>query len=216
MVLHGTLDTAACGVMAEQTLLAPDVMWRSTGFASRIACQNPGEHSLKLGTPGLKDGRPLAFKTSIVVTASAGFGSGRALSALPEPAKAGTTIRGLGTAVPWSFSSAYRAGETGREMGGYPPTDEIEPASCSGFDCMITAQTAVRPAKAASRVGLPHALIDSLCSPFGLLSVVCLTSFGSLRPPFGQPAAVYLRFALGSKTLRALHQRMLGGHPPGI
>ena len=63
MVPRGTLDTAACGVMAEQTLLAPGVVWRSTGFASRIACQNPGEHSLKLGTPGLKDGRPLAFKS---------------------------------------------------------------------------------------------------------------------------------------------------------
>ncbi len=25
---------------------------------------NPGEHSLKLGTPGLKYGRPLAFKTN--------------------------------------------------------------------------------------------------------------------------------------------------------
>ena len=53
MVPRGTLDTAACGVMAEQTLLAPAVAWRSTGFASRIGCQNPGEHSLELGTPGL-------------------------------------------------------------------------------------------------------------------------------------------------------------------
>ena len=67
MVPHGTLDTASCGGMAEQTLLAPGVAWRSTGFASRIACQNPGEHSLKLGTPGLKDGRPLAFKTRMSV-----------------------------------------------------------------------------------------------------------------------------------------------------
>ena len=67
MVPRGTLDTAACGVMAEQTLLAPGVVWRSTGFASRIACQNPGEHSLKLGTPGLNDGRPLAFKTRMSV-----------------------------------------------------------------------------------------------------------------------------------------------------
>ena len=64
---RGTLDTAACGGMAEQTLLAPGVAWRSHGFASRIACQNPGEHSLKLGTPGLKDGRPLAFKTRMSV-----------------------------------------------------------------------------------------------------------------------------------------------------
>ena len=64
---RGTLDTAACGVMAEQTLLAPGVVWRSTGFASRIACQHPGEHSLELGTPGLKDGRPLAFKTRMSV-----------------------------------------------------------------------------------------------------------------------------------------------------
>ena len=46
------------------SLLAPGVVWRSAGFASRIACQNPGEHSLELGTPGLYDGRPLAFKTS--------------------------------------------------------------------------------------------------------------------------------------------------------
>ena len=64
---RGTLDTAACGVMAEQTLLAPGVAWRSPGFASRIGCQNPGEHSLELGTPGLKDGRPLAFKTRMSV-----------------------------------------------------------------------------------------------------------------------------------------------------
>jgi hypothetical protein len=53
--------------MAEQTLLVPGVVWRGTGFASRIGCQNPGEHSLKLGTPGLKYGRPLAFKTSMSV-----------------------------------------------------------------------------------------------------------------------------------------------------
>ncbi len=59
---HGTQDTAASGAMAEQTLLAPGVVWRGAGFASRIDCQNPGEHSLKLGTPGLKYGRPLAFK----------------------------------------------------------------------------------------------------------------------------------------------------------
>ena len=50
MVLRGTLDTAACDVKAEQTLLASGVVWRSTGFASRIVCQNPGEHSLRLGT----------------------------------------------------------------------------------------------------------------------------------------------------------------------
>ena len=31
--LRGTLDTAAFGEMAEQTLLAPGVVWRSTGFA---------------------------------------------------------------------------------------------------------------------------------------------------------------------------------------
>ena len=53
--------------MAEQTLLVPGVVWRGTGFASRTGCQNPGEHSLKLGTPGLYYGRPLAFKTSVSV-----------------------------------------------------------------------------------------------------------------------------------------------------
>jgi len=31
----------------------PVAGWRSIGFASRIDCQHPGEHSLKLGTPGL-------------------------------------------------------------------------------------------------------------------------------------------------------------------
>jgi hypothetical protein len=70
----GTQNTAACGAMAEQTLLVPGVVWRGVGFASWIGCQHPGEHSLKLppslyelrrtrGTPGLKYGRPLAFKT---------------------------------------------------------------------------------------------------------------------------------------------------------
>jgi hypothetical protein len=63
----GTQNTAACGAMAEQTLLVPGVVWRGTGFAPRIGCQNPGEHSLKLGTPGLKYGRPLAFKTRMSV-----------------------------------------------------------------------------------------------------------------------------------------------------
>ena len=38
-------------------------VWRNAGFASQIVCRNPGERSLKLGTPGLYDGRPLAFKT---------------------------------------------------------------------------------------------------------------------------------------------------------
>ena len=58
----GTQNTAACGAMAEQTLLVPGGVWRGTGFAARIGCQNPGEHSLKLGTLGLNYGRPLAFK----------------------------------------------------------------------------------------------------------------------------------------------------------
>ena len=61
MVPSGTLDTAAGGGMAEQTLLALGVAWRSAGFASRIGWRNPGEHSLELGTPGLNDGRPLAL-----------------------------------------------------------------------------------------------------------------------------------------------------------
>ena len=64
---RGTQDTATCGAMAEQTLLAPGVVWRGFGFASRIGCQNPGEHSLRLGTPGLYYGRPLAFKTRMSV-----------------------------------------------------------------------------------------------------------------------------------------------------
>ena len=42
-------------------------VWRRAGFASQTGCQNPGEHSLKLGTPGLYDGRPLAFKTRMSV-----------------------------------------------------------------------------------------------------------------------------------------------------
>ena len=63
----GTQSAAACGARAEQTLLVPDDVWRGTGFASRIGCENPGEHSLKLGTPGLKYGRPLAFKTRMAV-----------------------------------------------------------------------------------------------------------------------------------------------------
>ena len=63
----GTQNTAACGAMAEQTLLVPGVVWRGTGFAARIGCQNPGEHSLKLGTPGLNYGRPLAFKTRMSI-----------------------------------------------------------------------------------------------------------------------------------------------------
>jgi hypothetical protein len=58
-----TQDLATYGAMAEQTLLVPGVVWRGFGFASQIGRQNPGEHSLKLGTPGLQDGRPLAFKT---------------------------------------------------------------------------------------------------------------------------------------------------------
>jgi hypothetical protein len=53
--------------MAEQTLLVPGVVWRCSGFASRIGWHNPGEHSLKLGTPGLKYGRPLAFKARMSV-----------------------------------------------------------------------------------------------------------------------------------------------------
>ncbi len=63
---RGTQDTASCGAMAEQTLLVPGVVSRGYGFP-QIGCQNPGEHSLKLGTPGLKYGRPLAFKTRMLV-----------------------------------------------------------------------------------------------------------------------------------------------------
>ena len=59
----GTQDITTCGAMAEQTLLVHGVVRRGAGFASRIGWQNPGERSLKLGTPRLYDGRPLAFKT---------------------------------------------------------------------------------------------------------------------------------------------------------
>ena len=63
--------------------------------------------------------RVLKPNARIVVPALAGSGSGRALSALPEPAKAGTTLRGLSNAVLWSFFSASRAGGTGREIEGW-------------------------------------------------------------------------------------------------
>ena len=45
-----------------ETLLENEAREEEDRFASRIG-QNPGEHSLRLGTPGLNDGRPLAFKT---------------------------------------------------------------------------------------------------------------------------------------------------------
>ena len=48
-------------------MLVTGVVWRGSGFASQIGCQNPGEHSLKLGTAGLYDGRPLAFKAKMSV-----------------------------------------------------------------------------------------------------------------------------------------------------
>ncbi len=66
--------------MAEQTLLAPGVAWRGTGFAARIGPQNPGKHSLKLGIPGLYDGRPLAFKTTMSVCNAPLSNCGGALS----------------------------------------------------------------------------------------------------------------------------------------
>ncbi|OYW75678.1 MAG: hypothetical protein B7Z37_12365 [Verrucomicrobia bacterium 12-59-8] len=50
-----------------KTLLVSAVCQESDGFASRVVLTNPGEHSLKLGTPGLKYGRPLAFKTRVSV-----------------------------------------------------------------------------------------------------------------------------------------------------
>ena len=67
MPVSGTQNTAACGAMAEQTLLVPGGVLRGAGFAAQMVCQNPGEHSLKLGTPGLKYGRPLAFKARMSV-----------------------------------------------------------------------------------------------------------------------------------------------------
>ena len=51
------------GIIAWETLLENGAREEDDGFASRIGGQNPGEHSLKLGTPGLNYGRPLAFKT---------------------------------------------------------------------------------------------------------------------------------------------------------
>jgi len=45
---RGTQYTTTCGAMAEQTLLVPGVVCRGAGFASRIDCQNPGVHPLKL------------------------------------------------------------------------------------------------------------------------------------------------------------------------
>jgi len=50
-----------------ETLLEDGTREEDDGFASRIDWLNPGEHSLRLGTPGLQDGRPLAFKTEMLV-----------------------------------------------------------------------------------------------------------------------------------------------------
>ncbi len=51
MVLRGTLDTAACGVMAEQTLLAPCVVCRGSGFASPDWLPKPREALAKARHP---------------------------------------------------------------------------------------------------------------------------------------------------------------------
>ena len=47
--------------MAELVADAAGVRWvfRNSGFASRSSLTNPGEHSLKLGTPGLYYAAPL-------------------------------------------------------------------------------------------------------------------------------------------------------------
>ena len=45
-----------------QTLLVPAGRDGVVGLLPGWVRAYPGEHSLKLGTPGLKDGRPLAFK----------------------------------------------------------------------------------------------------------------------------------------------------------
>ncbi len=47
---------------SRETLLEDGAREADDGFASWTGCQNPGEHSLTLGTPGLYCGRPLAFK----------------------------------------------------------------------------------------------------------------------------------------------------------
>ena len=45
-----------------QTLLVYVGCGGAMGLLPDRVLPYPGEHSLKLGTPGLKDGRPLAFK----------------------------------------------------------------------------------------------------------------------------------------------------------
>ena len=45
-----------------QTLLVADGYSGAMGLLPGRVLLYPGEHSLKLGTPGLYDGRPLAFK----------------------------------------------------------------------------------------------------------------------------------------------------------
>ncbi len=53
-----------------------------TGFASRRCARYPGKHSPRLGIPGLKCGRPLAFETRFVLRIPCGCGQISALGAV--------------------------------------------------------------------------------------------------------------------------------------
>ena len=110
-------------------------VWRSLGFASQIGCQNPGEHSLKLGTPGLYYGRPLAFKTRMSVCYAS-------LNKLPDSGfllrpgwkdkKAGTTKRAL---------AGFRSGAIRGFRNGLKPelrTQKSRPSYSGGQACWWT------------------------------------------------------------------------------
>ncbi len=56
-------DTGSSLRNGRGTLLEDGMNEEDDGFAFRRGWQDPGEHSPRLGTPGLNDGRPLAFKT---------------------------------------------------------------------------------------------------------------------------------------------------------
>jgi|GEM_PF-4727417 len=63
--MHSLLENAVCAGGA--------------GFGSRRCARYPGKHSPRLGIPGLKNGRPLAFETRFVLRIPCGCGQISAL-----------------------------------------------------------------------------------------------------------------------------------------
>ena len=156
------------------------------GFASGRCARYPGKHSPRLGIPGLKYGRPLAFETRFVLRIPCGCGQISALG----------TVLGLwrleDTAGEGRFVSPLR-GSTGFQRHGWRV-----PWACAHGYCYVSA-TRFKSAESAKKMSMvlcafceQMSALETALGECGLLRAVALWAWRCLAELWKSALAVNL------------------------